>query len=99
MLTTCNRAALASHHHGGEFNGKAYRHSFSGALALSPDGRFLYALDLAHFELAVIETRSGTIRWRVAVGRLPFALAVSPEGGTKSMFPTLERSVFGGTGI
>ena len=64
----------------GEFNGKTYRHSFSGALALSPDGKFLYALDLAHFELVVIETRSGGIRWRVGVGRLPFALAVSPGG-------------------
>ena len=64
----------------GEFNGKAYRHSFSGALALSPDGELLYALDLAHFELVVIETRGGSIRWRVGVGRLPFAVAVSPGG-------------------
>ncbi len=64
----------------GEFNGKRYRHSFSGALALSPDGKLLYALDLAHFELVVIETRSGGIRWRVGVGRLPFAVAVSPGG-------------------
>ena len=63
-----------------EFNGRNYRHSFSGALALSPDGKLLYALDLAHFELVVIETRSGTIRWRVEVGRLPFAVAVSPGG-------------------
>ena len=27
----------------GEFNGRTYRHSFSGALALSPDGKSLYA--------------------------------------------------------
>jgi DNA-binding beta-propeller fold protein YncE len=64
----------------GEFNGKTYRHSFSGALALSPDGKLLYALDLAHFELVVIETSSGGVRWRVEVGRLPFAVAVSPGG-------------------
>ena len=64
----------------GEFNGKIYRHSFTGALALSPDGKLLYALDLAHFELVGIETRGGTIRWRVGVGRLPFAVAVSPSG-------------------
>ena len=63
-----------------EFNGRNYRRSFSGALALSPDGKLLYALDLAHFELVVIETRSGTIRWRVEVGRLPFSVAVSPGG-------------------
>jgi YVTN family beta-propeller protein len=64
----------------GEFNGTSYRHSFSGALALAPDGKLLYALDLAHFELVVIDTRSGQVRWRVGVGRLPFALAVSPSG-------------------
>jgi DNA-binding beta-propeller fold protein YncE len=63
-----------------QLNGKVYRHSFTGALALSPDGSLLYALDLAHFELVVIETRGGIIRWRVAVGRLPFAVAVSPGG-------------------
>src|SRR5271157_3424324 len=63
-----------------EFNGKAYHHSFTGALALSPDGKLLYALDLAHFELVCIETRGGIFRWRVGVGRLPFAVAVSPGG-------------------
>ncbi len=63
-----------------EFNGKAYHHSFTGALALLPDGNFLYALDLAHFELVAIETHLGTIRWRAGVGRLPFAIAVSSDG-------------------
>ena len=63
-----------------EYNGKAYHHSFSGALALSPDGKILYVLDLAHFELVGIETRGGNILWRVGVGRLPFAIAVSPKG-------------------
>ncbi len=63
-----------------EFNGRAYRHSFTGALALSPDGKLLYALDLAHFELVGIETPGGNILWRVGVGRLPFAVAVSPRG-------------------
>jgi len=65
----------------GEFNGKTYHHSFTGALALSPDGKLLYALDLAHFELVGIDTREGSVRWRVGVGRLPFAVAVSPDGG------------------
>jgi len=64
----------------GEFNGKTYNHSFTGALALSPDGKLLYALDLAHFELVGVDTREGRIRWRVGVGRLPFAVAVSPSG-------------------
>ena len=64
----------------GEFNGKTYHHSFTGALALSPDGKLLYALDLAHFELVGVDTREGRIRWRVGVGRLPFAVATSPGG-------------------
>jgi DNA-binding beta-propeller fold protein YncE len=64
----------------GKYYGKTYRHSFTGALALSPDGKFLYALDLAHFELVGIDTFDGYIRWRVSVGRLPFALALSPDG-------------------
>lgn len=64
----------------GNFNGRAYRHSFTGALSLSPDGNYLYALDLAHFELAGIDTRDGKIDWRVGTGRLPFAVSVSPDG-------------------
>ena len=63
-----------------EYNGRGYHHSFSGALALSPDGKILYALDLAHFELVGIEAHVGSILWRVGVGRLPFAVAVSPKG-------------------
>jgi len=64
----------------GEFNGKTYRHSFSGALALAPKDKLLYALDLAHFELVGIDPHAARILWRVAVGRLPFAVAVSPGG-------------------
>lgn len=64
----------------GHFKGRTYRHSFTGALALSPDGNSLYALDLAHFELVGIDTRKTKIKWRVGTGRLPFAVSVSPEG-------------------
>jgi DNA-binding beta-propeller fold protein YncE len=64
----------------GEFNGRVYRHSFSGALALSPDAKTLYALDLAHFELVGIRTSGPGVLWRVEVGRLPFAIAVNPQG-------------------
>ena len=81
MFTTCKSAsARKSFLWTVSLTGRTYRHSFTGALALSPDGKLLYALDLAHFELVGIETRSGTIRWRVGVGRLPFAVAVSPRG-------------------
>jgi YVTN family beta-propeller protein len=82
----------------GEFNGKTYRHSFTGALALSPDDKLLYALDLAHFELVGIDTRRGSINWRVGVGRLPFAVAVAPGGGQVyvSNVGTFQYSVLSG---
>jgi DNA-binding beta-propeller fold protein YncE len=93
----------------GQFNGKTYRHSFTGALALSPDGNILYALDLAHFELVGIDTRSAAIKWRVGVGRLPFAVAVSPGGdkvyvsnvGTYqySVIPGFDKARAGETGL
>lgn len=93
----------------GKFYGKTYRHSFSGALALSPDGKILYALDLAHFELVGIETSGGNIRWRAGVGRLPFAVAVSPGGGQiyvsnvgtyrYSVVPGFDRERAGETGL
>jgi len=78
-------------------------------LALSPDGSILYALDLAHFELVGIDTRSFAIKWRVGVGRLPFAVAVSPGGdkvyvsnvGTYqySVIPGFDKTRVGETGL
>ncbi len=62
------------------FRGKTYQHSLVGEIRLSPDGRTLYALDLAHFELVTIGARSGKILARTRVGRLPFGLALSPDG-------------------
>jgi YVTN family beta-propeller protein len=93
----------------GVFEGKVYRHSFTGALALSPDGKQLYALDLAHFQLVAIDTHAGSIRWRIPVGRLPFAVAVSPGGervyvsnvGTfqYSVIPGFDEKRLGETGL
>ncbi|HLW78201.1 MAG TPA: hypothetical protein VKU44_01255, partial [Terriglobia bacterium] len=64
----------------GAFQGKSYAHSLSGELKLSPDGHSLYVLDLAHFRLVVVDTAAKQIVASVAVGRLPFALALSPDG-------------------
>jgi len=65
----------------GEFQGKTFAHSLPGEVKLSPDGKRLYVLDLAHFRLVVIDTASKKIVSSVAVGRMPFGLAVSPDGG------------------
>lgn len=63
----------------GNFQGKNYQNSLTAELKLSADGRYIYVLDIAHFRLAVIDTRSRTLSASVPVGRLPFALAVSPQ--------------------
>lgn len=64
----------------GEFQGKAYAHSLTGELKLSPDGRTLYVLDIAHFRLFIVDTPSKQVLASVGVGRVPFALALSPDG-------------------
>ena len=64
----------------GAFQGKTYQHSLTGELKLSPDGRHVYVLDLAHFRMVVIDAAAKQIVSSVAVGRMPFGLAVSPDG-------------------
>jgi DNA-binding beta-propeller fold protein YncE len=64
----------------GEFQSKAYNHSLSGELLLSHDGKILYVLDLAHFRLVVFYTNSKQVIASLAVGRMPFGLALSRDG-------------------
>ena len=64
----------------GTFQGKTYQHSLPGELKLSPDGRRLFVIDLAHFRLVIIDTESKQLLASVAVGRMPFGLALSPDG-------------------
>jgi YVTN family beta-propeller protein len=64
----------------GALEGKTYANSLTAALQLSPDGRRLYVLDLAHFRLVILDTDSKQIISSVLVGRMPFGLAVSPDG-------------------
>lgn len=64
----------------GEFQGKTYANSLPGEVKLSPDGRRLYVLDLAHFRMVVVDTQTKQIIASVTVGRMPFGLAVSPDG-------------------
>jgi YVTN family beta-propeller protein len=64
----------------GEFQSKIYNHSLSGELLLSHDGKSLYVLDLAHFRLVVFDTNSKQVIASIAVGRVPFGLALSPDG-------------------
>jgi DNA-binding beta-propeller fold protein YncE len=66
----------------GTFQGKTFHDSLPGDLKLSSDGRYLYVLDMAHFRLVTFDTRSRQMIASVAVGLLPFGMALSPDGKT-----------------
>jgi YVTN family beta-propeller protein len=64
----------------GAFQGKTYANSLTASSQLSPDGRRLYVLDLAHFRLVILDTDSKDVVASIPVGRMPFGLALSPDG-------------------
>jgi YVTN family beta-propeller protein len=59
---------------------------FIGDVALSPDGRLLYASDLYHDSLVVINPQSGMAIERIKTGRRPYRILFHPDG--KSFFVT-----------
>jgi DNA-binding beta-propeller fold protein YncE len=54
--------------------------AYTTDLALSPDGRFLFALDLGNYRLVTIDTAKREAVGEVGVGRNPFALVLSRDG-------------------
>ena len=54
--------------------------AFVTDIALSPDGRLLYALDLAHYRLLVVDAPQRTVIASLGVGRNPFAIALTRDG-------------------
>ena len=63
-----------------DLNESQYADSFTGDLAFDKDRGLLFVLDQANFRLAIVDTRRRTVISSVRVGRLPFALALSPDG-------------------
>jgi len=59
---------------------------FIGDVALSPDGRLLYAADLYRDAVAVINPQSGIVTERFQTGRRPYRILFHPDG--KSLFVT-----------
>lgn len=59
---------------------------FIGDVALTPNGHLLYAADLYHDSLVVINTQSGMVIDRVKTGRRPYRILFHPDG--KSFFAT-----------
>jgi len=62
-----------------ELNADGYQDSYTGDLALDEERGWLYVLDQANFRLAAIDLRKHRVAASVRVGRLPFALALSPD--------------------
>jgi YVTN family beta-propeller protein len=53
---------------------------YPAGLALSPDGRLLYAAENLADSLAVVDVASGRVVQRLAAGRYPYGVAVAPTG-------------------
>ena len=53
---------------------------FIGDVAIDPDGHLLYACDLYHDAIVVVNTRSGTVIDRFKTGRRPYRILFNPDG-------------------
>ena len=62
-----------------DLNQKGYLDSYTGDLAFDSEREILYAIDQANFRVAVVDARTRQLIASVRVGRLPFALALSPD--------------------
>ena len=62
-----------------DLNRNGFDDSYTGDLALDFQRGILYAVDQANFRVAVIDARTRQVLASVRVGRLPFALALSPD--------------------
>ncbi|MGA2268651.1 MAG: hypothetical protein ABSH44_09300 [Bryobacteraceae bacterium] len=62
-----------------DLNQGGFDDSYTGDLAFDAERNVLYAVDQANFRVAVMDTRSRQVLASVRVGRLPFALALSPD--------------------
>ncbi len=61
-------------------------HDFIGDVAVSPDGRLLYACDIYRDAIAVVNPQSGMVIERFKTGRRPYRILFHPDG--KSFFVT-----------
>lgn len=63
-----------------ELNQGGYRDSYSGDLAFDRKRGLLYVVDQANFRVAVFDVKKRRLLSSVRVGRLPFAIALAPNG-------------------
>ncbi len=65
-----------------DLNQNGFSDSYTGDLAFDAHRDLLYVLDQANFRLVTLDTRKGQIVSSLPVGRLPFAIALSPDKRT-----------------
>lgn len=63
-----------------DLNQNGFRDSYTGDLALDGKRQLLYVVDQANFRVAVIDLKRHQFVASIRMGRLPFALALSPDG-------------------
>lgn len=61
-------------------NSVEYPDSYTTDIAISPDSRWLYVLDLANYRMVIIDTQLNQIVSSIKVGRNPFALVLTNDG-------------------
>ncbi len=57
-----------------------YMFGYIGDMALSTDGKTLYAVDQINFEMLVVNTYERVVTHRIPVGRYPFGITLSRDG-------------------
>jgi YVTN family beta-propeller protein len=62
-----------------KLNERGYKDSYSGDLALDAARGILYVVDQANFRVAIFDVHTRRALGSIAVGRLPFAVALSPD--------------------
>jgi DNA-binding beta-propeller fold protein YncE len=67
---------------------------FAGDVAFDPAGRLLYAADLFHNSIAVINPQSGVVIERFATGRRPYRILFPPGGKTFLVSSWADGSVY-----
>jgi YVTN family beta-propeller protein len=77
-LETRERIARIGCEHQSE--GKQYNFGYVGDIHLSPDGKYLYALDQSNWRFLVIDTEKRSVVTSIGVGRFPFGLGLSQDG-------------------
>ena len=62
-----------------DLNQGGFHDSYTADLAFDSDRGMLYVVDQANFRVAVVDTKARQVVASVKVGRLPFAVALSPD--------------------